>query len=117
MSVDSGTIAVLVVAAALAGVLVGILPAWRRVMGGGHRRLPVWLFRHGTCAPLEYRAARLAAIRCELCGERDACMERLKAWAAQPPAHCPNAALFEGARFDQSFLTNASRSAGRMPAA
>ena len=116
MNFDAGTVAVLVVAAALAGVLVGILPVWRRSIGGGHR-LPVWLFRRGTDTPLEPRAALLAEMRCDLCGEQDACLERLKAGAAQPPAHCPNAALFEGARPDQCFLTKASRSAGRMPAA
>ena len=44
MSFDFGTIAVLMLAAALAGLLIGILPVWRRLMGAGHRRLPVWLF-------------------------------------------------------------------------
>jgi hypothetical protein len=109
-------VAWLAIAAVLAGLLVGILPGWRRLMGDGHR-LPVWLFRRRTDVPLEARAVLLAEMRCELCGERDACLRRLKGWAAQPPEHCPNAALFEGGRLDQSFLTKASRSAGRMPAA
>lgn len=117
MSFDAGTVAVLVVAAALAGALIAVLPDLRRLMRGGHRRLPVWLFRRGTDAPLEPRAALLAEMRCEMCGEQDACWERLKAGTAQPPAHCPNAALFASARPDQCFLTKASRSAGRMPAA
>lgn len=37
--------------------------------------------------------------------------------AARPPEKCPNAALFDSGLPAQSFLTKASRSPGRMPAA
>lgn len=116
MSLDFGTVAFLMLAAVLAGLLIGVLPAWRQMMGGG-RRLPVWLFLRRQDASLDGRAALDAEIRCAVCGERAGCLERLKAGSAQPPENCPNAALFESGRRDQSFLRNASRSAGRMPAA
>jgi len=116
MSFDFGTVVVLMVAAALAGLLVGVLPVWRRLMSGDHR-LPVWQFlRRGDVSP-EGRTALLAELRCELCDERAACLERLKTGAVLAPENCPNAALLEGGRLDQSFFTKDSRSAGRMPAA
>jgi hypothetical protein len=96
MNLDSATIAVLLAAVALAGVLIGILPVWRRVMGEG-RRLPFWRFRRGTEAPIQGGAALLAEIRCGLCGEQDACMARLKAGVSQAPADCPNATLVPSA--------------------
>jgi hypothetical protein len=96
VSFDFGTVVVLMLAAALAGLLIGVLPVWRRMMSGGQRP-PLWLFPRGRHDSLEGRAALLARMRCEVCGERAACLERLKAGIAQPPANCPNAALFESA--------------------
>lgn len=114
MSFDFGTVAFLMLAAALAGLLVGALPIWRQMMSGGHG-LPVWLFLRRQNASLDSRAALDAEIRCAVCGERAGCLERLKAGSAQPPENCPNAALFDSARRDQSFLTNASRWPGAKP--
>ena len=116
MSLDFDTVVFLILAAALAGLLIGALPVWRQMMADGHR-LPVWLFLRRQNASLDSRAALDAEIRCAVCEERAGCLERLKAGSAQPPDNCPNAALFESVRRDQSFLRNASRSAGRMPAA
>jgi hypothetical protein len=116
VSFDLGMVAFLIPAAVLAGLLIGVLPVWRQMMSGG-RRLPVWLFLRRQRASLDSRAALDAEIRCAVCGERAACQEHLKAGSAQPPESCPNAALFESGRSDQNFLRNASRSAGRMPAA
>ena len=116
MSFDAGTVAILMLGAALAGLLVGVLPFWRRIMSGGHR-LPVWQFLRRGDVSLEGRTALLAELRCELCDERAACLERLKTGAVLAPEHCPNAALLASGRLDQSALRNDSRSAGRMPAA
>ncbi len=93
MNLDFGTVAVLVLAAALAGLLVGILPAWRGIVGSGYR-LPIRLFLRGKGESLVGQSALLAEMRCQVCGERAACLERLKAGIAQPPGNCPNAALF-----------------------
>ena len=100
MSFDFGTVAFLILAAALAGLLIGALPVWRQMMSDG-RRLPVWLFLRHQAASLDSRAALDAEIRCVVCGERAGCLERLRAGAATPPESCPNAALFESDRSDQ----------------
>ncbi len=93
MSLDLGTFAVLMIAAALAGLLIGILPTWRQ-MGSGHR-LPVWGFLTRQSAPLDGRTALQAEMLCSLCGAKTECVERLKAGAVQPAENCPNAALFK----------------------
>ena len=116
MSFDAGTVVILALAAALAGLLLGLLPGWRRVVGAGHQ-LPVWSFLRRQAASLGSRAALQAELRCALCGEQAECAKQLKAGAMQPPENCPNAALFAAGSADQSVLTKESRSAGRIPAA
>lgn len=116
MSFEPGTVVVLALAVALAGLLVGLLPGWRSVVSAGHR-LPVWTFLRRQTASLENHPALHAELRCALCGEQAECAERLKAGAVQPPESCPNAALFAAGRSDQSALEKESRSAGRIPAA
>src|SRR6185295_5735410 len=101
MNFDAGTVAILVLGAALAGLLAGVLPFWRRIMGGDHR-LPVWQFLRLRHDSLEGRTALLAELRCGLCDERAACLERLKSGAVLAPEHCPNAALLASGRLDQS---------------
>ena len=81
MVFDASTVVVLMVAAALAGALLGVLPEWRRMMNGGlpiHKHL-----RRGASVPLE------AELRCALCAGRQECARR-----AAPLPDCPNAALF-----------------------
>jgi hypothetical protein len=78
---DASTVIVLMLAAALAGALLGVLPEWRRLMNGGlpiHKHL-----RRGASAPFE------AELRCALCAGRQECAQQ-----AAPLADCPNAALF-----------------------
>jgi hypothetical protein len=79
---DASTVIVLMLAAALAGALLGVLPEWRRLMSGA---LPIHkhLRRTGASAPFE------AELRCALCAGRQECAQR-----ATPLADCPNAALF-----------------------
>ena len=100
MIFDFGTVAFLILGAAFVGLLIGALPVWRQMMSDGHR-LPVWLFLRRQQASLDSRAALDAEIRCAECGERAACLLRLKAGAAQPPENCPNAPLFESSRRDR----------------
>jgi hypothetical protein len=80
MTFDLSTVIVLMLAAALAGALLGVLPEWRRLMGGG---LPI--HRHLGVERLPFEAE----LRCALCSGRERCARR-----AAPLADCPNAALF-----------------------
>lgn len=80
MSFDLSTVIVLMLAAALAGALLGVLPEWRRLTGGG---LPIHRHLGTDDLPLE------AELRCALCSGRERCARR-----AAPLEDCPNAALF-----------------------
>jgi len=89
ISVDAGTVAVLMLASVLAGLLIGILPAWRGMKSGG-QRLPVWAFLRHKGAVVEGRAAVLAEMRCVLCGTKVQCQRLLAAGADSPVPECPN---------------------------
>jgi hypothetical protein len=82
MTIDATTAFVLMLAAALGGALLGVLPEWRRLMSG---RLPIrrHLRRFAGPLPLE------AELRCALCAGR-----RLCGTLPAPLAGCANAALF-----------------------
>ena len=82
MTFDTSAVIVLMLAAALAGVLLGVLPEWRRLMSGA---LPIRRFwRKGAEAP-----PFEAELRCALCAGREKCATR-----ATPLPDCPNTALF-----------------------
>ena len=89
---DPGTFVVLVLAAALAGLLIGILPDWRRMIG---RRLPVHAFLRRQGEPLDGRAAQQAELRCAMCGAKAQCEQRLAAGERSPIAGCPNPELLQ----------------------
>ena len=93
ISVDASTVAVLLLACALAGLLIGILPVWRRAMSGA-QRLPVWAFLRRRGAGVEGRAAVQAQMRCALCGTKAQCERQLAAGANSPVPGCPNLELF-----------------------
>ena len=97
MTLDLGTIAYLILAAALAGLLISALPVWRQMMSDG-RQLPVWLFLRRQNFSLDSRAALDAEIRCMVCAERAGCLKLLQEGSAQPPENCPNSALLASAR-------------------
>lgn len=82
VTVDIPTFFVLMLASALAGALIAVLPEWRRLMGGG---LPIHkhLRGRGVTPPLE------AELRCAVCAQRQSCAQR-----DAPLADCPNAELF-----------------------
>lgn len=97
---DISNAIVLLLAAALAGLLVALLPAWRRIMAHG-RELPLWKFTRSMGATRDALARRIgeravseAEMRCGACAADEECAQRLMKPAATPPAHCPNAALF-----------------------
>jgi hypothetical protein len=92
ISLDAGTVTVLMLASALAGLLVGILPAWRRLMSGG-QRLPVWAFLRRRGFGVDGRAAVRAETRCALCGAKAQCEQLLAAGADSPVPECPNLKL------------------------
>ena len=85
MTIDISTVIVLILAAALAGALVGVLPEWRRLMSGD---LPIRKHLH----PGHESPAFEATLRCALCAGRQACAKR-----SAPLPDCPNGALFRQA--------------------
>lgn len=82
MSIDAATVIALLLAAALGGALIALLPEWRRLMSG---RLPI----HQHLRPRAQRPPFEAELRCALCAGRPECAKR-----AAPLDDCPNAALF-----------------------
>ena len=93
ITIDTSTFIALLLAAAIAGALLGILPAWRRLMTGG-RDLPVWGFLRRRGAGVEGRAALQAEMRCEMCDSKAQCRLLLANGADAPVTGCPNAKLF-----------------------
>ena len=89
---DGATLAVLLLAVALAAAMLGILPAWRRVWSE-NARLPVRRFLRMRDTQLVRREALEAELRCGLCASKAACNRLLAAGAKAPLAGCPNARL------------------------
>lgn len=91
---------VLLLAAALMGLLIALLPAWRRIMAHGNE-LPVWKFsgsmgatRDAATRCIGHRAVLEAEMRCGACAAQKQCEQRLTRPGATPVAYCPNAELF-----------------------
>lgn len=89
MFVDASTVMVLLLAASLAGAIAGVLPAWRRIMGGD---LPVrkLRLRHGQ------GSTRAEEMRCALCPVLAQCTRRLASGETEPMDNCPNRAFLPG---------------------
>lgn len=94
MIFDFGTVAVLILAAALAGLLLGLLPSWRRMMNGDHT-LPMWVFLRRRHAGVDGRAALQAEMRCALCGQKAECERQLATGADSPIPGCLNSKLLQ----------------------
>lgn len=97
---DHSTFGLLLLAGAIVGALLAVLPAWRELASGG-ATLPIWRFlrSHGVGrADMEEivgeRGLRQAELCCSACGSRQECVRRLGAGAAVPVRDCPNVKLF-----------------------
>lgn len=96
ITIDASAFVALLLAAALGGALVGVLPAWRRLMGGA-ADLPIWGFLRRRGIGLGAIPVLQAELRCEVCDAKEQC-RRLFAEGAGVPAQCPNAELFAAPR-------------------
>lgn len=91
-TLDAAGIVVLLLAAALLGLLIGAGSGWRQLQRG-MRDAPVQLAIRASGGVLSARTARDAEVRCTLCPMKAACRAILE--SGQPlPADCPNATLF-----------------------
>ena len=96
ITLDASALILVIVAAALAGALIAVLPPWRRMQdAAGH--LPVRGFLRRRDSSLERIAALQAELRCELCDAKTQCRHLLAEGAVSPVPGCPNAELFRGA--------------------
>ena len=91
VTLDTSTFVLIILAAALVGALVAVVPAWRAT-----RKLPVWGFLHRRSASIERMAALQAELRCEICSGKGRCAQLLAEGADTPMPGCPNAELFRG---------------------
>jgi hypothetical protein len=93
VSVDATGVVVLMLAAALTGLLFGVGTAWRGVQRE-MREAPVQAaLRRLGGGTLTAREVRNAEVRCALCPARGSCAGRLRRGEPLPP-ECPNRALF-----------------------
>jgi hypothetical protein len=106
IALETGTFILILLASALVGALIAVLPAWRSLMAA-RPELPVWGFLRRRGVTLERAAALHAEMRCGVCGSRAQCMRLLAARDDQPVPGCLNSELFQ----------DGSRSAGPRPAA
>jgi len=93
ITVETGTFILILLASALIGALIAVLPAWRSLMAAS-AGLPVWAFLRRGGAVLEGGDALQAEMRCAMCGSRAQCARLLAAGEQQPVAGCPNSELF-----------------------
>ena len=106
IALETGTFVLILLASAMVGALIAVLPAWRSLMAA-RPELPVWGFLRRRGATLERGAALHAELRCGVCGARAQCAQLLASGESQPVPGCFNAELFQDGR----------RSAGPRPAA
>ena len=93
ITLDTSALILVIVAAALGGALVAVLPPWRRMQRTA-ANLPVQGFLRRRDASLERITALQAELRCEMCGTKVQCRQLLAQGAASPVPGCPNAELF-----------------------
>jgi hypothetical protein len=92
VTLETGTLVLLLLAAALAGALLSVLPVWRRVSDDS-RHLPVWRFARRSGRSLEGAAALQAELRCALCDKKEQCRLLLATGSETPLSGCPNLEL------------------------
>ncbi len=96
ITLDTSVLVLVIVAAALGGALVAVLPPWRHMRHAGSH-LPVWAFLARRDTTLERITALQAELRCETCDAKEPCRRHLAAGATAPIAGCPNQGLFAAA--------------------
>jgi len=94
IALETGTFILILLASALVGALIAVLPAWRSLMAA-RPELPVWGFLRRRGVTLERGAALHAEMRCGICGSRAQCMRLLAAGDHQPVPGCLNSELFQ----------------------
>ena len=94
ITLDTSTFIALLLAAALAGALLSVLPAWLRRTAGA-QALPVRALLHRRGIALSRRAALHAELRCELCDAQPECRRLLAEGVDLPAAGCPNGGLLK----------------------
>lgn len=104
ITLDTGTFIVILVAAALGGAALGVIPAWMQITGRS-RSLPLWGFLRRGDLDITRRAAFQAELRCEMCDSHAHCRQLLARGARAPEPGCPNAALFKAASGRKDALT------------
>ena len=90
IALETGGFVLMLLASALVGALIVVVPAWRRLRAD-KQDLPVWRFLRQRGVVLERRAALDAELRCALCAGRRQCARR-----DAPLEDCPNAAHLPG---------------------
>ena len=95
ITLDTGSFVLVVLAAALLGALLSVMPTWQRLRGG--HDLPVWTFLRRRGSSIERVSALQAELRCETCNAKLRCKQLLADGAVEPARECPNAALFTAA--------------------
>ena len=94
ITLDVTALILVVLAAALTGALVAVMPAWEHLRGGRH--LPVWAFLRRRGTTLERLTALEAELRCETCNAKLRCKQLLAEGADMPVADCPNLKVLRG---------------------
>jgi hypothetical protein len=94
ITLDPSSLILMILAAALAGALASVMPAWQGMRS--RAGLPVWTFLRRRGSTLERAAALQAELRCETCSAKRRCRQLVSEGADTPDAGCPNAALFRG---------------------
>lgn len=92
-TLDAAGIVVLLLGAALLGLLIGVGSGWRELQRG-MRNAPVQYLAGGAGRTLSGRQLRDAEVRCALCPVKAACRAVLERGGELPP-ECPNRILFE----------------------
>jgi len=94
ITLDPTSLILIILAAALAGALASVMPAWEGMRA--RRSLPVWAFLRRRGSTPERAAALQAELRCEICSAKRRCRQLVSEGAIGPGSNCPNAELFRG---------------------
>ena len=92
VTLDPSTFVLVVLAAALVGALIAVMPVWQGLRGG--RELPVWGYLQRRNVWIGRASALQAELRCDTCNAKVRCAQMLAEGADTPVPDCPNERLF-----------------------